>query len=838
MKIKLLAATSLAAALCLPATAMAQALPLFDSISPRNAVKAEATSSQTVRVNRRALNAPAVEIDLFGEKVTAVRDRVERHKGSLVWVGRIGNNIQDRVVITARGNSYAALINYQNRNFELVGTRNAGLVLNELDLDAFPSMEPAALPEGGAEESASASGSPVTSGNAIQQDLLVAYTDDACVAAGGTSGSDCSQVESQIQAAVVEGNQVYLDSQVNIVMNVVGMNEYVYDESGKTANQMLDDVTFQNDGQLEQVHVDRDALGADLVALITQSGGGYCGIAWVGSSQSYAFSQTARGCLSNRTLTHELGHNQGSLHARSQYSNPPSGNYNYGFRRCNNGGVDDPGSAPYFSTVMAYSCSGAARIGLMANPNVLYSGIPSGVDPDVDPANAAYSARTLNESAANISSFRDAPVTTVPDAPTGLSAAANGFDAINIGWTDNASNETSFTVERSTDGSTWSTIATLGSNATSFADDGLNDDTTYFYRVSAANAAGSSAYTNTASATTDPQPSTVDDVATGQIASNGSVSGSFADTHADDGVAQSITEASSGGPKRRRKQSFTHDWTFNVTGGAGGVVLNANAWVSGSEAANFAFSTDGGSSYTQMFTVSGNDTSGSYSYVMPGSTSGNVRVRATDAAQTNGEGVDSLSVDQIIITSNTEVGDPPANPSNMVTGAVTAGSVAMSFMDNADNEFGFEIWRASSNPGTNCNAGSEISTIGANAGTGTVGYTDTSAAPSTTYWYWAKAYNGAGDNGCSNAAEATTSVGAPISVSLSGYKVKGKHTVDVSWSGASTAVDIFRDGGSIATNVSAQPFTDNIGAKGGASYSYMVCETGTSVCSDPVGVTF
>lgn len=838
MKIKLLAATSLAAALCLPATAMAQALPLFDSISPRNAVKAEATSSQTVRVNRRALNAPEVEINLFGENVIAVRERVERHKGSLVWVGRIGDNIQDTVVITARGNSYAALINYQNRNFELVGTRNAGLVLNELNLDAFPILEPAALPEGSAEDGATASGTPVTSGNAVQQDLLVAYTDDACVAAGGTSGSDCSQVEAQIQAAVVEGNQVYIDSQVNIVMNVVGMNEYVYDESGKTARNMLDDVTLTGDGQLEQVHIDRDAVGADLVALITQSGGGFCGIAWVNSSQAYAFSQTARGCLSNRTLTHELGHNQGSLHARSQYTSPPSGNYNYGFRRCNNGGIDDPGSAPYFSTVMAYSCSGAARIGLMANPNVLYSGIPSGIDPDVDPANAAYSARTLNESAVRISGFRNAAPTTIPDAPTGLSASANGFDAINIGWTDNASNETSFAVERSTDGSTWSNIATLGSNVTSFADDGLNDDTTYFYRVSAANSAGSSAYTNTASATTDVQPSTVVDVAIGQIVSNGTVSGSFENTHADDGVVQTITEVSSGGPKRRRKQSFTHNWTFNVTGGAGGVVLNANAWVSGSEAANFAYSVDAGTSYTQMFTVSGNDSNGTYSYVLPGSTSGAVRVRATDAAQTNGEGADSLSVDQIAITSNTEVGDPPAIPSNMATGAVTASSVDMSFMDNADDEFGFEIWRATSDPSGNCNAGSEISTIGANAGTGSVGYTDTSAAASTTYWYWAKAYNGAGDNGCSNAASATTSVGAPISVALNGFKIKGKHTVDVSWSGTSTAVDIFRDGGSIATGETSQPYRDAMSTKGGATFTYQVCEAGTSTCSEPVNVTF
>ncbi|NIQ53628.1 MAG: hypothetical protein GWN71_09465, partial [Gammaproteobacteria bacterium] len=39
-----------------------------------------------------------------------------------------------------------------------------------------------------------------------------------------------------------------------------------------------------------------------------------------------------------------------------------------------------------------------------------------------------------------------------------------------------------------------------------------------------------------------------------------------------------------------------------------------------------------------------------------------------------------------------------------------------------------------------------------------------------------------------------------ISLTANGYKVRGRHHVDLSWSGAtSTDVDVYRDGGLIAT---------------------------------------
>ena len=91
---------------------------------------------------------------------------------------------------------------------------------------------------------------------------------------------------------------------------------------------------------------------------------------------------------------------------------------------------------------------------------------------------------------------------TVPDAPVVLTAAAVSSSQIDLSWIDNAANESAYHVERSTDGLSFSWIADLGADSTSYSDTGLAASTTYYYQVNASNAAGASGYTNTASATT------------------------------------------------------------------------------------------------------------------------------------------------------------------------------------------------------------------------------------------------------------------------------------------------------------------------------------------------
>ena len=97
--------------------------------------------------------------------------------------------------------------------------------------------------------------------------------------------------------------------------------------------------------------------------------------------------------------------------------------------------------------------------------------------------------------------------TTVPGAPTGLTATASGTTAINLSWSAPASTGgsaiTGYKIEVSPNGTSgWTDqVANTNSTATTYAHTGLVGDTRH-YRVSAINANGAGDPSNVANATT------------------------------------------------------------------------------------------------------------------------------------------------------------------------------------------------------------------------------------------------------------------------------------------------------------------------------------------------
>lgn len=92
---------------------------------------------------------------------------------------------------------------------------------------------------------------------------------------------------------------------------------------------------------------------------------------------------------------------------------------------------------------------------------------------------------------------------TAPSAPSNLVASDLSESSIQLNWTDNSNNETSFEVQRSPDGVTgWQTIALPSSNSNAYVDNSLTPSTTYYYRVRATNAVGNSGWSNIDNATT------------------------------------------------------------------------------------------------------------------------------------------------------------------------------------------------------------------------------------------------------------------------------------------------------------------------------------------------
>jgi len=86
----------------------------------------------------------------------------------------------------------------------------------------------------------------------------------------------------------------------------------------------------------------------------------------------------------------------------------------------------------------------------------------------------------------------------VPSRPTNLRAVQNGTSArVDLTWTDNATNETVYKIERKTDRGSWVEIKADGAaNLTSYSDTSVTLGIFYEYRVRCANADGNSEYSN------------------------------------------------------------------------------------------------------------------------------------------------------------------------------------------------------------------------------------------------------------------------------------------------------------------------------------------------------
>ncbi|WP_243688624.1 multicopper oxidase domain-containing protein [Geotalea toluenoxydans] len=124
-----------------------------------------------------------------------------------------------------------------------------------------------------------------------------------------------------------------------------------------------------------------------------------------------------------------------------------------------------------------------------------------------DPAlneGAAFPTKTVYSGFSNTTSIIVAPALA---APTNLTAAITSATQIRLNWTDASDNETSFAVWRSVNGAAATQIATVTrtaaestatGGAVTFYNSGVTAGNTYAYYVTAVNAAGSSAPSNTA----------------------------------------------------------------------------------------------------------------------------------------------------------------------------------------------------------------------------------------------------------------------------------------------------------------------------------------------------
>lgn len=337
----------------------------FDLLLDRETDKTDAQEDRGVIV-----------LNLFDDvSFTAVKDRTEkRSEKNYTWFGTLERVPYGHVVLTVEDGDMAGNISFPGGFYQIRPIGSGYHAIYEMDQSAFPEEAPPVEVPPDSSDSSSAETS-ADDGSII--DMLVVYTPAAA--------SHSANISAEIQLAIDETNQAYINSGMYHRVRLAGKSQVTYTESGFLCNHTPSDLTRlrgTSDGYMDNVHSLRNTYRADQVTLIVDTGDA-CGCAYMMSSvssgfESSAFSVVRRDCATGYySFGHELGHNMGARH--DCYVDSTLGapyNYNHGY-------VYVPDR---WRTIMAYNNECAAtypytyctRIQYFSNPSVSYSGHPTG----------------------------------------------------------------------------------------------------------------------------------------------------------------------------------------------------------------------------------------------------------------------------------------------------------------------------------------------------------------------------------------------------------------------------------------------------------------------------
>lgn len=261
-----------------------------------------------------------------------------------------------------------------------------------------------------------------TADSAARIDIMIAYTDDARAAAGGTPA-----IKATILTALNETNTSYANAGVTTRLRLVHVQEYSYVETG---NMNTDLTRFRNggDGYFDSIHTLRNKYGADMLGLIVENGGAYCGLAsTIMASATTAFQVTDRSCATGYySFGHEFGHLQGARH--DIYVDTSTTPYAYGHGYVHTGST----TANRWRTVMAYNnkCSDlgytCTRLQWWSNPTKTYNTAAMGV------TGSSENYRVLNNTDYTVANFRQQVIAS--DFYNSFNGSSAGWSAVTGSW--------------------------------------------------------------------------------------------------------------------------------------------------------------------------------------------------------------------------------------------------------------------------------------------------------------------------------------------------------------------------------------------------------------------
>jgi hypothetical protein len=440
------------------------------------------------------------------------------------------------------------------------------------------------------------------------------------------------------------------------------------------------------------------------------------------------------------------------------------------------------------------------------------------------------------------------PENNVPNATT-LSATALSGSSINLTWSDNTqppNTATGYSIEDSTDGTTFNVVTTAPAGSTSTAIGGLQPLTKYYFRIRGFNGLGYSAYSNIVNATTN-QVALLDFSggfagATSKLRLNGSTAINSTKLELTNGGTDHAASAFSMSPVDVTR--FTTQFTFQISPGSSTAdgftftIQNHSATAIGPAGGGLGYGPDntGGTggipnSVAIKFDLYDNqgegvDSTGLYTDGAAPTNVGSIDLTSSDVDLHSGDqflvnmtydgatlavnvkdiqtgssstenytinipstvgnstayvgftgGIGALVATQDILTwtFSPNATSSPNVPSGLGATPASATSVTLNWTNNATNQTGFHLDRAT-------DVGFTQNLITENLPPSPNSFTDTYSglAPGGTFYYRLRAYNAAGDSGNSNVVSITIPVAPPKPTNQQVTNVTTTE-IDISW---------------------------------------------------------
>jgi hypothetical protein len=371
---------------------------------------------------RDAASLPEITLNLFDDATfTGVVKSAKTDGLGTTWQGRLKNHADGYFYLTAVEDGFIAHVASQQGVYEVSFAGNGVYKAVKIDQSKFADHPPnVEYDPPGELQPMDLPGDLADSASRI--DIMVVYTAAARAAEGSTAA-----MKARIKLAVDQTNTSYSRSGVTTRLRLVHVEQVTYTETGSLST-ALNDLKGTSDGKMDIVHSRRNTYGADMVCLIVENGGAYCGLAAaVMATASNAFQVTARNCMTgNYSFGHEFGHLQGARH--DVYVDPTTTPYAYG-----HGYVHPKTTDPTkrWRTIMAYNNQCTAwgyncqRLLYWSNPVRYYTKDPMG-------NTQSKNYLVLNNTDYTVANFRTQKISS--DFSSSFNTSSSGWSAVNGTW--------------------------------------------------------------------------------------------------------------------------------------------------------------------------------------------------------------------------------------------------------------------------------------------------------------------------------------------------------------------------------------------------------------------